>query len=345
MPPPLPQREGLDPVRYRIPNPAATPPGRGAHGPEPAPAPRGSHVPGTTALAGLRQRYPALADPAATPLEQRFARGDIVRADGTAWAAEDVLQPGDELWFHRELRQEHVPDVDLVILHQDEHLLVVDKPHDMATMPRGAHVLSSALVRLRGSTGITTLSPLHRLDRRTAGVLAFGVDPAERSAYQELFARREVLKEYLAWAGPLAGSGTAAVAVPRVTPALPTAVGERTLLRDRLVKEHGDLLARVVPGEPNAVTEVEVAAVELDGTLTLRLRPLTGRTHQLRAQLASRGMPIVGEDLYPTPRDPVGPLHLLARSLAFTDPVTGQERRFTSALDLPGPPHERRHRR
>ncbi|MBE9403808.1 pseudouridine synthase [Brachybacterium sp. p3-SID1565] len=338
MPPPLPQREGLDPVRYRIPNPAATPPGRGAHGPEPTPAPRGSHVPGTTALAGLRQRYPALADPAATPLEQRFARGDIVRADGTAWAAEDVLQPGDELWFHRELRQEHVPDVDLVILHQDEHLLVADKPHDMATMPRGSHVLSSALVRLRRSTGITTLSPLHRLDRRTAGVLAFGVDPAERSAYQELFARREVRKEYLAWVAPYREGA----AVPAD---LPTMVGARTVVRDRLVKEHGDLLARMVAGEPNAITEVEVAAVELDGTLTLRLRPLTGRTHQLRAQLASRGMPIVGEDLYPTPRDPVGPLHLLARSLAFTDPVTGQERRFTSALDLPGPPHERRHRR
>nr|WP_276548105.1 pseudouridine synthase [Brachybacterium muris] len=305
----MPQRDGLDPVRHRVARDAAQ----------------------GIAFDSLLTRFPALGDPEATPLHERFVRGEIVRADGTAWAADAPVEPGDELWFHRELREEAVPEMDLPILHQDDHLLVVDKPHDMATMPRGTHVLSSALVRLRRSTGITTLSPLHRLDRRTAGVLAFGVDPAERSAYQELFARREVLKEYLARVGPYREGA----AVPAD---LPTMVGARTVLRDRLVKERDDLLTRLVAGEPNAITEVEVAAVELDGTLTLRLRPLTGRTHQLRAQLASRGMPIVGEDLYPTPRDPVGSLQLLARSLAFTDPVTGQERRFTSALDLPGPP-------
>src|SRR5690606_3818412 len=106
--------------------------------------------------------------------------------------------PGDELWFHRELRAEEVPEVELPVLLRDEHLLVLDKPHDMATMPRGAHVLSSALVRLRRRTGLVELSPLHRLDRRTAGVLAFGVRAQERAAYQGLFARGEVDKEYRA---------------------------------------------------------------------------------------------------------------------------------------------------
>ena len=64
------------------------------------------------------------------------------------------MRPGDELWFHRELRPEAIPDVELPVLHLDDHLLVIDKPHDMATMPRGAHVLASALVRLRRETGI-----------------------------------------------------------------------------------------------------------------------------------------------------------------------------------------------
>ena len=280
-------------------------------------------APGMTALLGLLARFPALADPAATPLVQRFEQGQIVRADGTAWSADEPLRPGDELWFHREMHPEHVPPAHLEILHRDEHLLVVDKPHDMATMPRGAHVLSSALVRLRRQTGLTTLSPLHRLDRRTAGVLAFGVEPDERSAYQQLFARREVHKEYLARVRP------------EGEPELPTEVGARAVLQDRLVKERGDLLARVVTGEPNAITELEIVGAAPDGTLTLLLRPRTGRTHQLRAQLAFRGMPILGEDLYPEPHEPSGPLQLLASTLAFTDPVTGQARRFTTTLSLP----------
>src|SRR5699024_7577894 len=154
----------------------------------------------------LSGRFPALADPEATPLEARFAAGEIVDAAGRAWAAEDPVTPGQQLWFHRELRAETVPEVELRILHSDEHLLVLDKPHDLATMPRGAHILSSALVRLRRATGIQALVPLHRLDRRTAGVLAFGIRPEERPAYQQLFARQEVDKDYEAIAVPQPGS-------------------------------------------------------------------------------------------------------------------------------------------
>lgn len=306
-------REGLDPVRWQVP-PAPRP---SADGPARASAT------GPTALAALAARFPALRDPEATPLEERFASGEVVDADGRAWGAEDPVGPGDELWFHRELRREHVPDVALPILHRDDHLLVLDKPHDMATMPRGAHVLASALVRLRRETGIDTLVPLHRLDRRTAGVLAFGIRPEDRPAYQQLFARREVHKAY------------EAIVVPGAGCSLPTGPGERALLRDRLVKLRGSLLAEVVPGEPNAETALEVLSAAPDGTLHLVLRPRTGRTHQLRLQLASRGAPIRGEDLYPVPRhDPDGPLRLLARELAFTDPVTGQERCFETAQEL-----------
>lgn len=146
-------------------------------------------------------------------------------------------------------------------------------------------------------------------------------------------------KEYLARVRPTEGEGRGPVAPPATADVagLPgdLRVGDRAVLRDRLVKERGDLLARVVAGQPNAITEVAVLARAADGTLTLQLRPLTGRTHQLRAQLSGRGMPILGEDLYPFPRDPEGLLQLLARTLAFTDPVTGQQRRFTSTLRLP----------
>jgi len=291
-----------------------------------------------TALPALLARFPALEDPAATPPAERFAAGEVVDAHGRPWASCDPVAPGDELWFHREMREEEAPTVPLPVLHLDEHLLVLDKPHDMATMPRGAHVLASALVRLRRETGIETLVPLHRLDRRTAGVLAFGIRPEERGAYQQLFARREVDKRY------------EALVVPRPGCALPRTAGERAELADRLEKRRGELTARIVPGTPNALTALEVLTAHGQGesgpteegaaeggTLLLGLRPRTGRTHQLRLQLSSRGAPIAGEDLYPVPRpDPVGPLQLLARSLAFTDPVTGQARSFRSAQVLSG---------
>ena len=297
LPPPLLQREGLDAVRWRIEQDAS--PGLAVH--------------------RLRERFPALADPAATPLADRFAAGEIVDAHGRVWAATDPVGPGDELWFHRELRPEEVPADPLPILFRDEHLLVIDKPHDVATMPRGAHVLSSALVRLRRQTGVAELVPLHRLDRRTSGVLAFGILPAERSAYQELFARREVDKRY------------EALVRPGRDCTLPRGPGERAVLEDRLLKERGVLTAVVVPGTPNALTELEVLGPADGAALRLALRPRTGRTHQLRIQLSSRGAPIVGEDLYPVPQvEPDGPLRLLARSLAFTDPITGRTREFHS---------------
>src|SRR5699024_9895384 len=161
--------------------------------------------------------------------------------------------------------------------------------------PRGAHVLSSALVRLRRATGIETLVPLHRLDRRTAGVLAFGIRPEERPAYQQLFARREVDKRY------------EALVLPEPSSSLPRRPGERRVLRDRLDKRRGELTTRVLTGEPNAVTALEVLARGAAGAVRMGLRPPTGPTHQPRAPLPARGAPRLGEDLYPPPHPAVPP--------------------------------------
>lgn len=313
-------RNGLSPTRWAVPA-----------GAEPA-----------IALDALAARFPALLDPAATPLPERFARGEIVRADRRPWSASDLAGPTDELWFQRELRPEHVPDAPLPNLLQDDHLLVIDKPHDVATMPRGAHVLASALVRLRAQTGIESLAPLHRLDRRTAGVLAFGIQPQERAAYQQLFARGEVRKEYRAIVLPGRQPGPGAGQGPGPTADVPVLrAGQTWQMSDRLEKRHGDLQTRIVPGAPNAHTEVIVLEAGPGGgaPALLQLTPRTGRTHQLRAQLAHRGLPIAGDDLYPEIRtigaeDP--PLALLARLLAFTDPITGEAREVRSRRELPG---------
>ncbi|MCS6711369.1 23S rRNA pseudouridylate synthase [Brachybacterium sp. EF45031] len=283
----------------------------------------GPHVQGT-AFTVLAERFPPVLDPAARPLTERFARGEIVRADGSPWTADDPARTGDELWFHRELRPEPRADQpELPILLHDEHLLVIDKPHGVATMPRGEHVLRSALVRLRQSTGLEDLAPIHRLDRPTAGVLAFSCRREERSAYQDLFAQRRVRKVY-----------RAVVVADETLP-----LGADMLLEDRLVKDRSVLQARVETGAPNARTRLRVVAVG-DGRAEVELVPQTGRTHQLRLQLASRGWGIVGDPLYPQVRDAEavlaaeGPLRLLAAELAFTDPITGEPRDLASPRSL-----------
>jgi tRNA pseudouridine32 synthase/23S rRNA pseudouridine746 synthase len=206
------------------------------------------------------------------------------------------------------------------VVHRDEHLLVVDKPHFLATIPRGQHILETALVRLRRDLDLPHLSPAHRLDRVTAGLVMFVITPELRGKYQTLFRDRKVHKEYEA-----------------IAPYDPALTLPRTV-RSRIVKERGVLAAQEVPGEPNAETYVELAG-HRDGLGRYRLTPSTGRTHQLRVHLSGLGIPILGDDFYPELREkPLGdftkPLQLLSRVLAFDDPVTGAPRRFTTGLRL-----------
>ena len=168
---------------------------------------------------------------------------------------------------------------DIPVLYRDDDIVVVDKPHFLATMPRGGHVAQTATVRLRRELDLPELSPAHRLDRLTAGVLLFTARREVRGAYQTMFARGEVRKTYLARAA--------------VDPALEFPM----TVRSRIIKERGRLQAFEEPGEPNAETFIEHLG---DGLY--RLTPRTGRTHQLRVHMASLGLPIIGDPLYPDRR-------------------------------------------
>jgi tRNA pseudouridine32 synthase/23S rRNA pseudouridine746 synthase len=225
------------------------------------------------------------------------------------------------VWAHRDLPDEAPLPADIEVLHRDERLVVIDKPHHMATMPRGKHVVQSALARTRVLTGLPRLAPAHRLDRPTAGVLMLTTEQRWRGAYQQVFAAGLARKTYLA------------VAPARDGLELPL------LRRSHLVKEHGTHQAREVPGErPNAETLVEL--VDTAGELGLyRLTPSTGRTHQLRCQLSALGIPIIGDPLYPVDRavaddDFTQELQLLAAVLEFDDPVDGSPRRLESRRRL-----------
>ena len=242
--------------------------------------------------------------------------GEVVLPDGAVVTGTTALPAGAHVYFYRELRDEVPVPFDIPILHRDDDMVVVDKPHFLATMPRGRHVAQTALVRLRRELDMPELSPAHRLDRLTAGVLLFTTRRELRGAYQTLFARGEVRKTYLARAG-----ADSALKFPMV-------------LRSRINKRRGDLQAVDEPGEPNAETLVEHLG---DGLY--RLTPRSGRTHQLRVHMASIGLPIDNDPLYPDVVDVAAddfsrPMRLLAHSLEFRDPLSGNQRVFVSRRTL-----------
>jgi tRNA pseudouridine32 synthase/23S rRNA pseudouridine746 synthase len=247
------------------------------------------------------------------PARAKVLAGEVVGADGALVDEATVLPAGSSVYLYRELPDEVPVPFDIPVLYRDSDIVVVDKPHFLATMPRGRHVAQTALVRLRRDLGLLELSPAHRLDRLTAGVLLFTARREVRGAYQTLFARGLVSKTYLARAAV-----DPALVLPRV-------------VRSRIVKRRGCLQAVCEPGVPNAETLVELTSP--DGLY--RLTPRTGRTHQLRVHMASLGIPIEGDPLYPNVIDVASddfstPLRLLAQRIEFTDPVTGSPHEFVS---------------
>lgn len=256
--------------------------------------------------------------PVLAELNDRFGvrAREVVDADGRVVDEATVMLPGAHVYLYRDLRDEVPVPFDIPVLYRDDDIVVVDKPHFLATMPRGRHVAQTALVRLRRKLDLPELSPAHRLDRLTAGVLVFTARREVRGAYQTLFARGGVHKTYLARAAV-----NPDVTLPRV-------------VRSRIVKRRGHLQAVEEPGEPNAETLVEFVGVRC-----YRLTPRTGRTHQLRVHMASLGMPIYGDPLYPNVIDVAAddfstPLQLLARRMEFEDPLSGSRREFVSRREL-----------
>lgn len=278
--------------------------------------------PWDTVLAFLVQRLPAVSP---QDWHTRLSRGEVLGADGAPVGADEPSAAHRLLWYWRALAapEPRIP-FEAEILFQDEWLLAVDKPHFLPMTPTGRYVQETLLVRLKRQTGLDTLTPMHRLDRETAGVVLLSIRPETRHAYQGLFRDRAVDKVY------------EAVAPWREDLALPLV--RRSRLAER---EEAFMQMHEVPGEPNAETRVEL--IERAGPLArFRLQPHTGRKHQLRTHLNALGIPIVGDRIYPVlqpepapgTEDYTEPLRLLAREIAFTDPVTGQARRFTSARTL-----------
>ena len=326
----------------------------------------------------LAQQFPAIS---AHEWSRRMAAGLVVDEHGLAVTSTRAFEAGLRIYYYRALETEpHIP-FDEVILFQDEQLLVVDKPHFLPVIPSGRYLQETLLVRMKRKLGIDTLVPIHRIDRGTAGVIVFSVQESTRGKYQQLFATRDVRKTYEAIAPvnhalhfPLTHASCLApdehfmrmkevageansqtyfemireITAPCTNQLAPT--GARTLASP-LASTPSHALASPLASTPShalASTLAPMPSHAIASTLApsfalYRLRPITGRKHQLRVHCAALEIPIVNDPMYPTflpeptrdaPEDFSKPLQLLARAVEFTDPITGAARAFTSARQL-----------
>ena len=255
----------------------------------------------------------------------RMERGQVVDETGLLLAPESPYRVGACIFYYRETDDEKRIPFAEQILYEDEHILVVDKPHFLPTVPAGRFLHETLLVRLRKRGQPETLVPIHRLDRETAGVVLFSLNPQTRGHYTSLFRERKVRKIYEALAP--APSATSDFPVTR---------------RSRIVRGEPFFRMKEVAGEPNAETYIDAMYDDRAGHLSLyQLRPVTGKKHQLRVHLAALGIPIMNDRLYPNSvrgldneDDFLRPLKLLAKSIAFQDPVSGRECYFESNRKL-----------
>ena len=225
-------------------------------------------------------------------------------------------------------------DIPLRIVHEDDRLLVVDKPAGLSVHPgagRPSGTLVNALLHhvkdLSGIGGVLRPGIVHRLDRGTSGLLVVAKDDAAHRDLARQFAGRTVEKEYMA----------IVLGVPaRKTGSIRAAIGRDPVHRQRMS-------VRAPRGRAAASDYTVIEA--LDGAALVRVRIHTGRTHQIRVHLASIGHPVAGDAVYGGTRPPSSrraaskaalsrltrpALH--AAHLSFTHPGTGARVVFDSPL-------------
>lgn len=252
---------------------------------------------------------------------QRMREGKVLNDRGEPITTDTPYSPSKRIFYFREIENEPIIPFAEQILFQDDEILVADKPHFLPVIPGGRYVEECLLNRLRARTGIAGLAPLHRLDRETAGIVIFSVNPITRGLYHELFMKGKVEKIYRALAE--------VHQPPRE---------DRWTVENRIVRGEPRFRMKTVAGVANARSHIQL--VEVKGNRGLfRLQPVTGKTHQLRLHMSGLGFGIVNDRVYPDLQperddDFDRPLQLLAREIRFHDPVTGTDREFRSDREL-----------
>lgn len=237
------------------------------------------------------------------------AQGDVICASLDDDAPQYPAEPGD-----------------LSILYEDEHLLAVDKPAGILIHPsrsRDSGTLANFVLYYYQQTGQkSAFHPVTRLDRDTFGVVLLAKNAHVHAALNGLHSAGQLQKTYhaLAYGCPDRDSGT--IDAPIARRPLPSLL--------RFVDESG---------KPS-VTEYRVLE-RRDGCTLLELRPVTGRTHQLRVHCAYMGWPILGDPQYNSPESAAVSKEmgletqlLCAKKIEFTHPITGQSLCISSRMDV-----------
>ncbi len=275
-----------------------------------------------TLLDFLEARFPFISQ---AIIQDRMTRGEIVDDKGNPFHPDTPYQGDAFLFYYRETPDEPKIPFAENILFEDEHIIVVDKPHFLPVTPGGRFVKETLLTRLKARYNNEDISPIHRLDRETAGVMLFTCNKQMRGAYQSLFQQREVQKVYHAIAG--------------INPDLSFPLTHKS----HMTKSSASffLMQEVVGDcncEPNSETEIKI--IKQKQSLALyELKPVTGKQHQLRVHMMSLGIPLLNDPFYPDlladkGEDYSKPLQLLAKQITFKDPLTKEMRSFISELSL-----------
>jgi len=291
-------------------------------------------IPANTHLSAIEflvQRFPAIQREVWL---QRFLEGGILNAEGINIGPNQSVLHETHLLYFRHVADEPTLPFKAQIIFQDEHLIVADKPHFMPVTPGGQYVQQSLLVQLKQDFNLPELSPIHRIDRETAGLVMFSARAKDRNAYQQLFRLQQVQKTYEAIAG-----------IPESSPLnLVFPITYKSMMAsDEQFFKMRELTARECATTDQSNSETWIDCVERISQALARyiLKPVTGQRHQLRVHMNALGLPILGDRFYPhvkylaSEKDPLDqPLQLLAQTIAFLDPRTGTPRKFTSNLKL-----------
>lgn len=271
-----------------------------------------------TLLEFFIQRFP---DIHGSRWQARLLAGKILDQLGDAVTPHTPYTPHQRLYYFREVEAEPRIPFDEQILFQNDEIIVACKPHFLPVIPGGRYVNECLLARLQKRTGNMALTPVHRIDRETAGIVLFSANPKTRSLYHALFARGEINKTYHALADYTQPSGQ-----------------KEWWVENRIVRGEPWCRRKVAEGDVNARSRIQLAQAQGDRARFI-LHPLTGKTHQLRLHMSGLGFPIVNDRYYPALQPQAAdnyasPLQLIAKSLRFRDPVGGVEREFISEREL-----------
>ena len=304
-------------------------------------------IPASTSLSAIEFLSAKFSAVSSDEWQQRFNAKEILNSDGRVMSPHDSLKKESHIYYYRSVRDEPVLPFKAEVIFQDDHLVVADKPHFMPVTPGGRYVQQSLLVQLKQQLNLPDLSPIHRIDRETAGLVVFSVRANDRGAYQELFRLRQVEKTYEAIACAPETS-TLNLKFPLVRRSRLVEDAQFFKMREMTLSEFND------PSEINSETWIdcverlnaeENCVISKDSVSNAlaryTLKPITGQRHQLRVHMSALGLPILNDQFYPKvmfgPDETdtfKAPLKLLAKSIQFKDPVTGQDRDFAIARHL-----------